>query len=263
MGAINKKKLGILLILLGHLIYFYGFRKIDDPRIEIYYNYHSYPGSQFKHFLFSGDLPPKLSYYYFLGILPPKYNRKYEEKNIFEKDQCRLININRLDTPNYQNYIIYQNQTGSYLLKNSDSLFYKIEGVNDLISSQIDLNIFNMFINCKGVVDEAQIANEFFYLSSTIGGDDSYEAENDPLPPYIVIQKRDYFDFIQKYSRESFLNRIDEGLIFNPESFQFNQNTSYCWFKNWGIIRFNFEFNDKTVVKVTDTFLGYTGAELY
>lgn len=247
MGSIKKTFFGVFILLIGHLTYFYVFRK-DNPRIDIYFDSKSFPKS-------------KMNYYYFLGKLPPKYYQDFEEKIIHKDNQCKLINIIRKRHPNYHNYIVLNKGSKEYLLKNSDSLFYHIQGGKNLISSQIDIEVFNKYLKCNNITDSNEIMNTFFYLSSTIGGDASYRVDYDSLPSYIPIKKYNDYNSIELNIDSNFTENLVTDLQFNPNTFQFDEDNCYCWFKDKGIFKFNFVIKKDTVVNVTDIFLGYTGAE--
>lgn len=248
MGAIKKLLIGILILVLGHSIYFYGFRNINNPRFDIFYQSKPFPETHF-------------SYFYFLGEIP-QYYKEFDERIVSENNQCRLINILRKKHPNYHNYIVLTDgESKEYLLKNSDSIYYRSQEFRNLISSQIDLEVFNMYLKCMNISNRDEIIKSFFYLSSTIGGDISYKVDYDPLPTYIPIKNIINYDSIEIGIDSSLLKSLDKSSHFNPKEFKFDEKRIYCWFKNSGIFIFEFDIEDGRVNKVTDSFLGYTGAE--
>ena len=243
MGTMKKIFLGILILGLGHLIYFYGFRNIDNPRFDIFFQSKSFPRTHF-------------SYFYFLGKIPPSYNKYFNESLIFKNKQCKLINIVRKHHPNYHNYIIFSNKNSKLLLKNSDSLYYKISGANNILSSQINLRAYNKYLKCANISDKEKIIDTFFYLFTTIGGDNSYKVVVDTLPAYLRIKNKMDLELIKMRK-----NKIKDSLFFDSDKFIFKKDKVYVWFKNFGIFQFNFEIKNNKIVSVTDRFLGYTGSE--
>jgi len=250
MGTIKKISFIMISLLIIHIIYFIFIRKIDNLRFEIYFK--------------DKSIKEKLNYNYFFGTIPKKFNFEFQEQIIFEDKKIKLTNVLRKLYPNYYNYILYSDKKENveFMLKNTDSLYYHLIDSTNMISSQFNIVILNKYLTKKGIKTKNNIIETFFLLSSTIGGDSSYETDYDPLPSFININSIEDYNLLIKGIDSILIKNSNDIRIFNPKKYDFNySNLSTCWFKNHGLFQFEFEFENDTIVSVKDKFIGFTGAE--
>jgi len=243
------KFLAIIIIILSS--YFFFIRKTDEPFFSLIYENKSFPES-------------KISLNYFLGKLPSTMDEMFRIQNIKIDKNFYCINMVRKATF-YHNYIFFvdkKDYNKYHLLKNSDSLMYYYVDSENKLSSQIDIKLFNELLKRGNIKGRKNIINLYAYLSSTIGGDTSYQhSENDILPVFMLINNFNDYNKINENADLNFIKHNSADIVnINLIDFE-SEEKVYYWFKNSGVFEFNFEIGNDSVKSVTDKYLGYIGAE--
>ncbi len=232
MGTIKKRKVTVGIILSIAIIYLIIFADYSSFRRDIYFKYHS-----------------KLSLGYILGYLPKDYKLDYDENTFDSNNEFDLINIVFNKAPEYHNYIIFDDKlkNNPCLLKNRDSMFYKMDGRTDLLSSQINKECFNNLVTYKRMKNQDSISNYYCLLLSHIHGD-SYKR---------VSNNEEFRKLLENY--DEFSEKIDKELMVDENRTLYFDNYVYYWFKGMGFFEISFSFEDTNLKSVSDTFLGYVG----
>lgn len=184
---------------------------------------------------------------YVFGFLPKKYYTDYEEYVVENTNNYYLINVvHKMFPAENHNYIIFKEknkQNPGKLLLNSDSIFYKMKGTKNVLSSQINLETFNRYIQLKGAISDTMIIEYYCFLFSDFG-ESNYE-------------------FVSDINRIKELRRISgnekDGIMcykvlkenFVPDFHSY----IYFWLEGFGLVEMSFKFKNNELITVQDEFI--------
>lgn len=223
-----KKRFWLILpLFFGGFVIFISLGNYNNPRRKIYYRYHS-----------------KLNLGYVFGFLPSKYSENYSEYILEENESYLLKNIDYLEFPaKNHNYILFTDKESSgveQIIFDSDSMFYKVEDVYSLLSSQFNHKMFNKYLDYREVKDTekklkifyqfiADFDNSKFEIVENINqyerhrklansNTECYKILSENYAPNFTKNKYVWFKYIGLFEIkiDSINDQINDELIFGP-----------------------------------------------
>ena len=201
-----------------------------------------------------------------IGIVPNNYEDLFGEKIIEETNAYSLINVVNNRMPFYSNDIIFYDKyrkKEKFIKAYPISLFRKY-GKNEVFdfanefSQQINLDIFNEYIIRSKISSEEKIFQKLCYLLSIPEDNSSFR---------IVMNSKDLNDLILslkiKESDKKMVESNGDKVINFSDEINFDKNYFYCWFKNFGLVKFDLNFNDDSLrlIQIKSEIIGYLGNE--
>jgi hypothetical protein len=224
-----------------------GWFHYNDIRYKIYFSHRERPALN-----------------YLFGKLPSNYNQHFKEETIKESKSYALVNVVDLKIPFYSNDIFLKKKsTGQEeILKGYPLSIFKSNNEGDfetgsVYTNQIDIEVFNQYINNLNNVSREEVIEIFCFLLSVPGDSSSYmilkeRAEVDSLNEVSTSNQKEYFE-----SRGyKIIGRSDIRL-------DFSSDTVYCWFFDKGLVKLKFIFEKGTnnLIDVKPERLGIFGHE--
>lgn len=202
-----------------------------------------------------------------IGIVPNNYENLFEEKIIEEADAHSLINVVNKGMPFYSNDIIFYDKSAKkekFIKAYPISLFrrYSKNEVFDFaneFSQQINLDIFNKYsIDKNKISSKEEIFRKLCYLLSIPEDNSSFR---------IIINGNDLNDLILslniKESDKKIVESNGDKVINSGDEVNFDKSYFYCWFKNFGLVKsdLNFDDNSLRLIQIKSEIIGYLGNE--
>ena len=206
------------------------FGDYSNSRRDIYFRTHS-----------------KISLAYIFGYLPNDYQNEYNEEVIEDEDKYSLVRISYNRSPNENHgYILLveeKNSNRARILLDYDSLFYEMKGIEDLLSSQIDLSLFNEYLKYRKGFTNDELIQQYCLLVSQFDTS-SFRIVNTQNQIYKLKRVGDAV----RDSNECYVYHCDK---FEPNFEMFK----YIWFEEYGLFEMTFQREEKQLVSVSDTFI--------
>ena len=211
---------------------------------------------------------PEFSLNKIFGRLPKNYSTNYEEIIINESVNFQLINIIDKKAPFYSNDIILVNKKEKSekiikgypfnILNNQKETVFNY---NEYTSQLINLDVFNEYIKLADLHSKQEVIDNFLYLLSNINLSNSYQR---------IYSINELTSLINNNSIINKTNLIDtEYPIIDIDSIELSTNPNeevYCWYLNWGLVKFEFKFQESIkeirLINVKSKVEGIFGNEL-
>lgn len=214
--------ISILIALLGNY---------TNPRREIYFRYHN-----------------KANIGYLLGYLPNNYFEEYHEEIVNENKFYRLVNITYLQHPsdnhNYVLFIEKNNPRNEEILFDSDSLYWYISGTTDLLSSQVNLRVFNKYLKYNNIKSKDAVIEKLCVLFGDFR-DEKYKVVTNTFQITKLLKLDETIEQNAGYCYELLPDK------FTPN---FDKYT-YLWFKDLGFFEMSLIMKENKLKMITDRYI--------
>jgi hypothetical protein len=218
------------IILFGFLLIFF-LGDYSNPRREIYFRHNS-----------------KVDAGYLFGYIPSRYQDIYKEEVLIDSSDYRLINITYLRYPSENhNYVLLEekeNSESEEILFDSDAIYSVLKGTDDLLSSQINLAVFNNYLKNIEISSKREIIEHFCGFFVDFQLDNFMRVEN----AFQISQLQKVKVLTSEETDDCYI-LLQEGFIPDFETY------TYLWFENLGLFEVSFFANDQLVRSINDKFI--------
>lgn len=204
--------------------------------------------------------------YYFhklLGIVPSSYQDRYSKTVLDSFDNTKVINLVDDMGSSHQNFIVLSRGADSKFLKaypfelvgNKEKAGKETEW-NKHVSLQISTPVFNDYVDFKQLKSKRETIEAYCYFLSDPSDESMHKilSSVSDLDSLIASQPLHNLDFLKATGQ----NLIDVKEI----DFDQPDGTVFCWFKEVGVVKFTFLFNDDNTVQSVDSeIIGVLGNE--
>jgi len=198
--------------------------------------------------------------YKLIGFVPQSFAERYSQNVLSSYGNVEIINFVDVLSPIYTNHIVLKYDEKEDFLKAYPTSLLSSKYSQDYsweqhMSFLIDLKVFNKYTRKFRISDRKIIMKEYCYFLSNPEDSSSYKIIENPADLDSIV-----LDFPLN-TKESI---IDNGYkIIEPMALKLENSDGivYCWYLNKGIVKFNFTFDGKRIVKVTSIILGFLGNE--
>ena len=218
-----------MLVFISVMIAFLG--DYNNPRRKIYFRYHK-----------------KASIGYLCGYLPSNYYEEYHEKIVNENKFYRLTNITYLNHPSgNHNYVLFlekNNPQNEEFLFDSDSLYWYISGTTDLLSSQVNMSVFNTYLRYSNIKTEDGVTEQLCVLFGNFGDEECK-----------VVTNANQISNLLKVDETT---EQDAGYCYEllPDNFIPNfDKCTYLWLEDLGFFEMSLIMKENKLKTITDEYI--------